>query len=136
MHRGEIPQLFISKLLPPMTFTHLRHLPGRRPRPGAFGIAAKFSSGSSRVPHFGLWLNGQWVEAQTGQMGEVINPATGQREATFASGDAGDIDEAVKSADQVFRSGEWSELNPRARGRVLNRAAELLRNALPEFVES
>ena len=118
-----------------MTFTHLRHLPGRRPRPGAFGIAAQFSSGH-RVPDFGLWLNGQWVEAQTGQMGEVINPATGQREATFASGDAGDIDEAVKSADQVFRSGEWSEVNPRARGRVLNRAAELLRNALPEFVES
>jgi len=114
-----------------MTFAHLRHLPTRRP--GAFGIAAKFSSGS--VPHFGLWLNGKWVEAEKGQIGEVVNPATGQREATFASGDAGDIDEAVKSADEVFRSGEWSQLNPRARGRVLNRAAELLRNALPEFVD-
>lgn len=126
------PSAFHLQVAPPMTFAHLRHLPTRRP--GAFGIAAKFSSGS--VPHFGLWLNGKWVEAEKGQIGEVVNPATGQREATFASGDVGDIDEAVKSADEVFRSGEWSQLNPRARGRVLNRAAELLRNALPEFVES
>lgn len=101
--------------------------------PKLHGLSLRYAHS---VPHFGLWVNGKWAEAKSGQTDEVLNPATGDREATFASGDAADIDEAVKSAHESFRSGEWSELNPRARGRVLNRAAELLRSSLPEFVES
>eukprot|EP00438_Fugacium_kawagutii_P014089 Skav231792 [mRNA] locus=scaffold734:93869:94237:+ [translate_table: standard] len=110
-----------------MAFGHLQRLPK---------LHGLRYAHSAKVPHFGLWVNGKWAEAKSGQSDEVLNPATGDREATFACGDAADIDEAVKSAHESFRSGEWSELNPRARGRVLNRAAELLRSSLPEFVES
>ena len=110
-----------------MALGHLQRLPPLR------GLRC---AASAKVPHFGLWVNGKWSEAQSGQTGAVLNPATGDLEATFALGDAVDIDEAVKSAHESFRSGEWSELNPRARGRVLQKAAELLRSSLPEFVDS
>eukprot|EP00913_Durusdinium_trenchii_P035158 g32890.t1 len=46
-----------------------------------------------------------------------------------------DVDLAVRAADAAFKRGDWSDLNPRARGRVLARAAELLRENLGELVE-
>lgn len=63
----------------------------------------------------------------------VENPATGRAVATVSTADAADVDAAVEGAKRAFDSGEWSEMPPRARCRVLFRAAQLLREALPEL---
>eukprot|EP00930_Biecheleria_cincta_P057558 TRINITY_DN43478_c0_g1_i1.p1 TRINITY_DN43478_c0_g1~~TRINITY_DN43478_c0_g1_i1.p1 ORF type:complete len:551 (-),score=96.28 TRINITY_DN43478_c0_g1_i1:42-1694(-) len=91
--------------------------------------------GQQEVRHAGLWINGHAVEAAAGTKEEVRNPATGQLYATVASAGIDDVEAAVQGAQKAFESGEWSEMPPRARSRILFRAAQTLRGALPELAE-
>jgi len=56
---------------------------------------------------------------------EVTNPATGDRIGTVRESTAGDVDEAVGRAETAFLP--WSGLEPRARGKILFRAAGQIR---------
>jgi len=75
------------------------------------------------TPHK-LFINGEWVAAQSGKTFDVINPATGQVIAQAASGDATDIDLAVKAARRAFESGPWPSLPPSGRAKLLWKLAE------------
>lgn len=90
---------------------------------------------SSATPHYGLRLNGRYVEAASAEVVAVQNPATGATVATVASACAEDVNAAVQGAQTAFDDGRWSGLSPRARCRVLFRAAELLRQRLQVFAE-
>jgi len=82
-----------------------------------------------------MWLNGAEVEAQAGGMFDVENPATGETLTRVAEGRAEDIDMAVRSGQEVFASGEWSRADPRDRAAVMNKAAQLLAERVPETAE-
>jgi len=73
-----------------------------------------------------LFINGQWVDAETGQTIEVTNPATGEVIAHVQAAGAGDIDRAVKAARQAFESGPWPQMNPTERAKLLWRLADAL----------
>ena len=91
---------------------------------------------SSHYGHYGLWVNGEYVEAAGGQRCSVLSPATGEEVATFASAGAADVNHAVSEAFKAFEAGDWSErLSPRDRCRVLSKAAELLRQSLKDLAE-
>lgn len=74
-----------------------------------------------------LFIGGQWREAADGARTEVIDPSRGTVVTTVAEAGAADVDAAVRSAREVFDAGQWSGLSGRERGRVLLRAAELIR---------
>jgi phenylacetaldehyde dehydrogenase len=71
-----------------------------------------------------LFINGEWVAAQSGKTLDVINPATAQVIARVAAGDATDIDLAVKAARRAFESGPWPAMPPGARAKLLWKLAE------------
>ena len=48
--------------------------------------------------HHQLFIGGEWVEAETGETIDVINPATGLVIAKIAAASAADVDKAVKAA--------------------------------------
>ena len=54
------------------------------------------------------------------------NPATGRPSTDVASGDAVDIDAAVRAARAVFDDGRWSRMAPADRKQVLLRFADAL----------
>ena len=60
-------------------------------------------------------MNGRYVEASAGHRSSVLNPATGEEVATFASAGAADVDLAVSGAQEAFESGSWSQRSPRER---------------------
>ncbi len=64
---------------------------------------------------------------------DVIEPATGQRLASIPQGTVSDVDRAVRAADRAFRSGSWRSMNTRARGRVLLRFSQLIRDHRDEL---
>jgi betaine-aldehyde dehydrogenase len=66
---------------------------------------------------------------------DVIEPATGARLASIPQATESDVDRAVRAADRAFRSGAWRSMNTRARGRVLLRLAELIREHRDELAE-
>jgi betaine-aldehyde dehydrogenase len=72
-----------------------------------------------------LYINGQGVSALTEETFENINPATGEVLARVHRGGKQDVDIAVASAHAAFET--WSRMPGIERGRVLLRAADIMR---------
>jgi acyl-CoA reductase-like NAD-dependent aldehyde dehydrogenase len=82
--------------------------------------AAFLRSGPTR-----LLIGGDWVEAADSGTFDTINPATGQVLMACASGQAQDIDRAVRAARQALE-GPWKRVSPADRGLMLWRLADLI----------
>ncbi len=78
-----------------------------------------------------LFIHGQHVDATSGETFESINPATGEVLATVHQASDADVDAAVRSAREGFTT--WSAMTGAERGRILNRAAGLLREKNDEL---
>lgn len=85
------------------------------------------------LPEQRLYLDGRYVEATSGERFETLNPATGEVLATVQVAGAADVERAVESAEAGFR--QWSALPGAERGRILNRAAQILRARNRELAE-
>jgi gamma-glutamyl-gamma-aminobutyraldehyde dehydrogenase len=72
------------------------------------------------------FIDGKFVQAQSGKTFVTENPATGKPLAQIAEGDAPDVDRAVKAARQAFDRGDWSRQKPSERKRILLKFADLL----------
>jgi acyl-CoA reductase-like NAD-dependent aldehyde dehydrogenase len=86
-----------------------------------------------QAPPGNLFVAGRWEPAATGAGRQILNPATGGVLTTVADAGPEDAARAVKAARAAFDAGKWSGLPPRARGRILLRAAELLRQEAEEL---
>jgi aldehyde dehydrogenase (NAD+) len=86
-----------------------------------------------RIHQTQCFIGGQWVPAQSGKTFDTLNPATEEVIASVAEGDAKDIDLAVKAARKQFDGGEWSRLDARDRGRLINKLADLLEEEIDEL---
>jgi phenylacetaldehyde dehydrogenase len=82
-----------------------------------------------------MLINGKWVQAKSGKVFEVQDPATEMRLATVAEGDATDIDEAVRAARRALEEGPWSRMSPSARGRLIHRIGDLILENLDELAQ-
>jgi acyl-CoA reductase-like NAD-dependent aldehyde dehydrogenase len=82
-----------------------------------------------------LYLGGRFVPAASGRRFPVENPATEEQLGEVAEAGAEDVDRAVAAAAECFASDGWRKLEPRRRGRMLARAADLLEERADEFAE-
>jgi len=73
-----------------------------------------------------MLVDGRWVEAESGEWLESINPYTAEPWALIPRGGKADVDHAVSSAKRAFYSKQWRELTASARGALLRRLADLL----------
>lgn len=71
-----------------------------------------------------LLIDGQWLDAESGQHFDVLAPATEQVMGTAARAGAADVDKAVAAARRGFAA--WSGLAPREREAALLKAADIL----------
>jgi betaine-aldehyde dehydrogenase len=79
----------------------------------------------------GLFIHGEPVDATSDETFDSINPATGEVMARVGQASVADVDRAVESAQKGFEA--WSTLPAAQRGRILNRAASLLRERNDEL---
>ena len=75
-------------------------------------------------------IDGAEVASLSGRTFDSFDPATGERLATVAFGEAADVDRAVGAARRAFLSGVWSRRAPAERARVMHRLASLIRESL------
>ena len=80
-----------------------------------------------------LFIDGRYVQSNSSQTLEVVNPATGLVIAHVADADPVDIDAAVVSARQGFK--QWSQVAPATRGNVLLKLADLLEQNREELAQ-
>ncbi len=73
-------------------------------------------SASETPRKYQLFIDGKWVDAESGKTFTTPNPATGETLAEVAEGDKADIDKAVAAARRAF-DGKWSKVSARDRGR-------------------
>ena len=82
---------------------------------------AVFAAGSSR-------------KGTSGEVGDVIDPSTGESIASFELAGAADVDAAVSAARTAFA--EWSRVPPVERSSALNRLADRLTARAGEYAET
>jgi acyl-CoA reductase-like NAD-dependent aldehyde dehydrogenase len=80
-----------------------------------------------------LILGGDRVPAAEGKTFAVIEPATGKPFAEVAEAGREDAQRAVQTAYRAFEEGAWPRTSATQRGRVLLRAAQLVRERMEEL---
>jgi len=83
--------------------------------------------------HTGAFIDGEFVEAVSGETFPKVSPTTGERIADIAAGDVADVDHAVAAARRAFDDGGWSRAAPTDRKAVLLRFADLIEGASEEL---
>jgi betaine-aldehyde dehydrogenase len=82
------------------------------------------------------YIDGTWVDAADGERFDVFNPATGEVLATAPHSKQADADRAVDAARRSFDEGSWwPHTSERERGRILLRAAEIVRREHDRLAE-
>lgn len=76
-------------------------------------------------PQASHFVDGQYLEDTAGELIEVIYPATGQVIAKVHAATPAVIEKAIASAQRAQK--EWAKLSGMERGRVLRRAADIMR---------
>ncbi len=83
-------------------------------------LQMRYARGAAR-----MLIGGEWVEAQSGETFETINPSTGELIANVASAGEADVDRAVAAARAAFE-GPWAKVKPDERTRLLLKLADLI----------
>src|SRR4051794_34470653 len=81
-----------------------------------------------------LFIDGQFVDAESGKTFETPNPATGETFAEVAEADQSDIDKAVAAAREAFE-GKWSKMSARDRGRLIYKLSQLIERDAAQLAE-
>jgi betaine-aldehyde dehydrogenase len=73
-----------------------------------------------------MYVGGKWVDSESGETFDVINPATERLLASVPKGSRGDVSAAIDAARAAFDSGVWSGKTPADRSQLLWRLADLV----------
>ncbi|KAK5895988.1 hypothetical protein CgunFtcFv8_009635 [Champsocephalus gunnari] len=72
------------------------------------------------------FINGNFEDAENGKVYDTINPTDGSVICKVAYASVGDVDRAVAAAKEAFYEGPWGRMNPRDRGTMLFKLADLM----------
>ncbi len=88
---------------------------------------------NKRVRDAKLFINGQYVDATSGETFDTINPATNEKLAAVASASEADTHRAIEVAQKTFESGVWSKLPVADRANILCKMADLVMERVDEL---
>ena len=81
----------------------------------------------TEIQTFKMYIDGQWVDSESGKTIETLNPENNNTWATVPEASVKDVDKAVKAAQKAFEK-SWSNLHPRDRAKYLRSLANQLRD--------
>ncbi len=75
-----------------------------------------------------MYINGEWVDSESGEIFERVNPANPDEViGQFQKGNENDVKKAVDAAESAFE--KWSEIPPPKRGEILFKIGEMLKQS-------
>lgn len=80
-----------------------------------------------------LFINGEYVDALSGQIFDTFNPATNEKLASVANGGTEDAKRAIDAAQRAFESGIWSKMPVEERSAILCKMADLIMEKVDEL---
>jgi len=81
---------------------------------------------------YDLYIDGSWVEPESGEYFDSFNPATGDKLAEVARANEADVDAAVQAARAAYE-GEWGRMPAVERGKILFRLARIIQECSREL---
>jgi aldehyde dehydrogenase (NAD+) len=84
------------------------------------------------APSYGLFLDGEFVDAAGGESFETVNPATEEHLASVAMAGAEDVDRAVAAARSAYET-VWGPMPGRERAKYLYRIARVIQERAREL---
>ena len=73
----------------------------------------------------GVFIDGAWRSSRAGGVMPVVDPSSGQQIATVQRATRDDVEDAVLAAGKSLRDGEWAQMQPAGRERLILRLADL-----------
>lgn len=73
-----------------------------------------------------MYINGEWVDADSGETFETTNPFTGEPWALIPRAGEPDAARAIEAAHTAFQSGPWKHTKPSERGSILRKLGDLI----------
>jgi acyl-CoA reductase-like NAD-dependent aldehyde dehydrogenase len=80
----------------------------------------------TKIQNFKMYIDGEWVDSESGKIIETLNPENNEVWATVPEANEKDVDKAVKSAQNAFEN-SWASLYPKDRAKYLRSLANQLR---------
>ncbi|HEV7871216.1 MAG TPA: aldehyde dehydrogenase [Modestobacter sp.] len=85
--------------------------------------------------HGDVFIGGSWRTPATGQVIDVVSPATEELIGQVPDGAPADVDAAVAAARLAFDHGEWPRLSPAERATALGRLSAAVKRRSEEFAD-
>ena len=80
----------------------------------------------TKIQNFKMYIDGQWVDSESGKTIETLNPENNEVWATVPEASIKDVDKAVRAAQKAFEK-SWANLHPQERAKYLRSLANQLR---------
>ena len=87
----------------------------------------------SFMENYKMYIGGDFVDADSNERYEVINPYNGEAIASVPRGGVRDVDKAVVAARKAFNEGAWSQMSGEERSELLLKAASILKQRMKEY---
>ncbi|SDO17681.1 betaine-aldehyde dehydrogenase [Alkalicoccus daliensis] len=81
------------------------------------------------------YINGEWVDAISGNTRDIINPYNQEVIAKAPEGDEADTKAAIAAAREAFDQGDWADTPATERGAIVRKIAELIERDREELAE-
>ncbi len=82
-----------------------------------------------------MLIDGKWVDSVSGETFVTVDPSNEEELAAVPSGNAEDVDRAVRAARRALDSGPWSKMTASERGRAIWKLADLIETHAEEFAQ-
>jgi len=80
-----------------------------------------------------LYINGEFVESESGVTFDVNNPYNNQCFAKAYKGGVADVEKAIIAARKAFDEGPWGAMSDKERGQLISKAGDILERRQEEF---
>jgi acyl-CoA reductase-like NAD-dependent aldehyde dehydrogenase len=98
----------------------------------AISVAVAPAHHSGEPRRYRMYIDGDWVDAQSGETFETVDPYTGETWAVVPRAGAADVDRAVRAARRAFDDGPWGRMTAVERARLMRRLADVIADRATE----
>jgi len=84
-------------------------------------------------PYLRMYINGEWVKAESEEYFNVYNPSTGEVLTKAPKAGREDVKKAVDAAREAFDKGPWPRMTPAERSKIIWKIADLVEQELERF---
>lgn len=82
-----------------------------------------------------MFIDGEWVESNSGSVRNIINPYNQEIIATVSEGDTDDAKDAINAARKAFNHSDWPIISAIERGNIIHKIADLIKRDREELAD-